>query len=127
MKNKDLGALGEEIALRYLISRGHMLVARNVRVGGSEIDIVTRERGLCHFVEVKTVARERAGEDDCKIPAIHNPLQRVTREKISAQKRAIELFVAQRGLGDWEFCVLGVIVDLASGEAACEFFVEYSV
>jgi putative endonuclease len=127
MKNKDIGMLGEEIGCRYLIAQGQSVIARNVRVGDAEIDIVTRENNLFRFIEVKTVARERiassfrtAGEDQ-------NPLQRVTREKISVLASAIELYVARHGITDWIFCLLGVTLSPDEGSAYCELFVEHSI
>ncbi len=51
------GSDGEEIAARFLQSRGFGLVARNWRPGRSlrgEIDIIALKNGLLCFVEVKT-------------------------------------------------------------------------
>ena len=53
-KRRSPGARGEEVAERYLRRRGHEILARNHRVGGVEIDLLTlRESTLC-LVEVKT-------------------------------------------------------------------------
>jgi putative endonuclease len=49
-----LGAAGEACAAAHLARAGYRIVARNVRAGGVEIDIVAARGRLCVFVEVKT-------------------------------------------------------------------------
>ncbi len=59
-KNKLLvGALGEEIACRFLIGHKYDLLDRNFRQKCGEIDIIAEKMGVLHFLEVKTVSRER--------------------------------------------------------------------
>ncbi len=49
-----LGAEGEARAADYLARRGYHIVARNVRSGGIEIDLIAARGPLLAFVEVKT-------------------------------------------------------------------------
>lgn len=49
-----LGAEGEERAAEHLRRRGYRIVARNVRAGGVEIDLIARRGRWLVFVEVKT-------------------------------------------------------------------------
>ncbi|MEI7452369.1 MAG: YraN family protein [Candidatus Falkowbacteria bacterium] len=51
--DKKLGVLGEEIAVKYLLSHGYQILDRNWRDGHKELDIVTRLDGMTIFVEVK--------------------------------------------------------------------------
>ena len=44
----------EEIACRFLITKGYIIVGRNVRSGRVEIDIVAEKEGLTVIVEVKS-------------------------------------------------------------------------
>lgn len=53
-----LGALGEEVACRYLSSLDYRLLDRNWRVGHLEVDIIADNYGELVFVEVKTRSRE---------------------------------------------------------------------
>ena len=48
------GAEGEARAARFLARRGYRILARNVRAGGVEIDLVAARGALLAFVEVKT-------------------------------------------------------------------------
>jgi putative endonuclease len=54
MSRAALGAAGEARAARHLQTHGYRIVARNVRAGGVEMDLVARRGGLIVFAEVKT-------------------------------------------------------------------------
>jgi putative endonuclease len=47
------GMRAETLAANYLRARGLVIVARNFRVRGGEIDLVAREGGVTVFVEVR--------------------------------------------------------------------------
>ncbi|MFK4089207.1 YraN family protein [Kribbella sp. NPDC020789] len=49
-----VGAFGEELACRYLVSQGLVVLERNWRCELGEIDIVAREGGTLVVCEVKT-------------------------------------------------------------------------
>ena len=52
-----LGKVGEDIAAAFLERRGAVVVARNVRVGRDEIDLLVSVDGRRVAVEVKTARR----------------------------------------------------------------------
>lgn len=81
MKNLQVGAQGEQIAVTYLQSSNFKIYDRNVRLGHDEIDIIAydqTERTLV-FVEVKT----RAKYDPDFLPLLN-----ITLRKKRALKRA---------------------------------------
>ena len=51
--NAGTGAAGEARAAQYLIENGYLVVQRNVRLPGGEIDLVCRDGDTVVFVEVK--------------------------------------------------------------------------
>lgn len=61
-EHNEIGKIGENIAERYLISKGYNIIERNFHVKGGEIDIICNKNiGNLHmkqknisFVEVKT-------------------------------------------------------------------------
>ena len=54
MNNIEKGRLGEEIALKYIISKGVTIVEKNYRTKMGEIDLIARMNGELVFVEVKS-------------------------------------------------------------------------
>jgi putative endonuclease len=58
---RALGRDGEAEAAAFLARQGYAILARNVRAGGVEIDLVAARGGLVAFVEVKTRAGRRHG------------------------------------------------------------------
>lgn len=51
---KSIGNFGEDIAERYLKSKGFIILSRNFSASGGEIDIIGFKRGTLVFFEVKT-------------------------------------------------------------------------
>lgn len=51
--NRKKGALGEEMAIKYLKSKGYKVIDRNYKTNIGEIDIITFKNDLLIFIEVK--------------------------------------------------------------------------
>jgi putative endonuclease len=76
------GAAGEETAAAYLVDLGWTVVARNVKVGRDEIDILAIEAGpppTLVVVEVRSLRTSAFGE----------PEERVDRHKVGRLYRAL--------------------------------------
>ena len=54
MRNKRIGARGEDIACAYLISKGYAILERNYRTSYGEIDIICLDGQHIVAIEVKT-------------------------------------------------------------------------
>ena len=50
--HNELGRKGEEAAVKYLVSKGHRIVAQNWRFHGYEVDIISEDGAYIVFVEV---------------------------------------------------------------------------
>jgi putative endonuclease len=57
----SIGRRGEDLAAQRLIEDGFILLERNYRRAGGEIDLIARKDGLLVFCEVKARASERWG------------------------------------------------------------------
>lgn len=55
------GRKGEEAAACWLEAHGYVIIGRNCRLPGGEIDIIAQEAGCLVFVEVKTRRGSRFG------------------------------------------------------------------
>ncbi len=99
-----IGALGEEIACRYLVGQKFDLLERNFRQKCGEIDIIAEKWGILHFIEVKTVSRERIGyraEDNMHF------------RKIQRIERTIQVYLLKRNVPhETRFQIDGVTVYL---------------
>jgi len=56
-----LGRYGEDTATRFLETLGYVIIGRNVRVPGGEIDLICKDGNVIVFVEVKTRTGSRFG------------------------------------------------------------------
>ena len=109
-ENKHLitGKLGEDFAAKHLVSKGFKIVCRNYWKPWGEIDIVAKRDGLLHFVEVKTVSRERWEEgnwDDWE------PEDNVHFRKKQRLARVIETYLQENNLleaGGYQIDIISV-------------------
>lgn len=53
-KPRSLGERGEDLARKTLRRSGYLILERNIRLGGHEIDIIAQKDDTVVFVEVKT-------------------------------------------------------------------------
>ncbi len=60
-RHGKLGRCGEDAAIRLLEERGYVVLARNVRMPGGEIDVVAKDGDAIAFIEVKTRSNARYG------------------------------------------------------------------
>lgn len=86
LKKKELGANGEEIAVRFLKNRGYRILERNYRTRLGEIDIIAEQGRDLVFIEVKTRSATRYG----------SPLESVTVPKQRKLSRVAQEYVSKR-------------------------------
>jgi putative endonuclease len=84
------GRRGEQIAARHLKRCGYLILARNYRAAGAEIDLVALDGSTLVFVEVKF----RAG------PGFGTPAEAVDLQKRERIRRAARAFAEWRGVPD---------------------------
>lgn len=121
MKNlkisNKIGLLGENIALKFLLSKGFCLLEKNYLTKYGEVDIIAQKDGVIHFVEVKSVSCESI---DNFSQVKHKPEENVTFSKMRKIKKAIEIFLLEKdalSLSPMSIDVLSVYVDQKSKKA----------
>ena len=87
-KHNELGKLGEEIAVHYLIGKGYEIVERNWHNIHKEIDIIAKKGQELVVVEVKTRQSDEFGEPD----------KAVTRQKQSRLISAANAYIVKNKL-----------------------------
>ena len=65
--HKDLGKMGEELAVNYLIEKGYEILERNWRNIHKEVDIIAMDGPDLVIVEVKTRQSDEYGEPDLAV------------------------------------------------------------
>lgn len=93
-----VGRWGEDRAVEYLISKGHMLIGRNVRTPYGEIDIITTLQDVTIFVEVKTLTASRNFQPE------HN----VTARKREHMLACAAEYAAENGIDHWQIDVIAI-------------------
>jgi len=88
MHRSRLGREAEEVAARYLQSRGWAIVGTNVRSGRREVDIVASKDGVLAFIEVKCRRGRRYG----------HPLEAITAAKRKEIARVAGAWLAEHRL-----------------------------
>lgn len=112
---QNIGKTGEDIACRFLLDRGHVILERNYRSGHLEIDIISFDDEGIHFVEVKTRRK------NIQAPPQEN-VDRSKQQKIT--RAAMHFLKSRKGLpyGNHE-CMFDVIaVTFESDNARLEWF-----
>ncbi|HJU11888.1 MAG TPA: YraN family protein [Candidatus Binataceae bacterium] len=84
------GRRGEQVAARHLKRCGYLILARNYRAAGAEIDLVALDESTLVFVEVKFRGDTAFG----------TPAEAVDHEKRDRIRRAARAFAEWRGVPD---------------------------
>ena len=103
MKNKELGALGEELARRHLKRAGYKIIAANYRSPQGEIDLIARKKDCLVFVEVKCRRGDGFGP----------PEEAVTSAKRQKLVRVAEHYLQHEAANaaDWRIDVVAIELD----------------
>jgi putative endonuclease len=131
-RRAEVGKLGESVAARYLIAKGYAIVAQNYRVPVGEIDIIALKGSKTHFVEVKTVTREKVGKNMGRFIDVsrekgsdrgnsgYNPMENISPQKMRRVARAASIYIQWKKVRDWQSDVVSVVLDRDTKKAHCE-------
>ena len=99
---KEVGALGERIAVEYVERHGMKVIDKNFTKKTGEIDVVAQEGETLHFIEVKTVLiniffNQYATRDE------YDPSINLHEAKIRKVARTGEWYVLEKNWeGEWQ-------------------------
>ncbi len=83
MNKSETGKFGEDAVCAYLERKGYLVIKRNYRIRGGEIDIIAQKDGYIAFVEVKTRSSD----------SISNGFDAIDSNKIKAVIRTAENYL----------------------------------
>lgn len=129
-KHNEVGKLGESIAAEYLEKKGFSIIDRNYNKKWGEIDIVTHENKLVHFVEVKSKScslfscENKTGDRDnvsYETQDEFRPEEMLHSRKIQRLKRVIQTYILEKKVEDWQFDVIIVYIDRNKRIGRCKY------
>lgn len=105
---KEIGRLGEELAMGHVEKRGLEILSRNWRTRLGELDIIASDGSQIIFIEVRTTTSVRFGMG----------FQSVNGRKQQQVRRIATQFLQQHRLGSWDvrFDVISILLDRRTRE-----------
>lgn len=103
--SRELGKIGEGIAVKYLEEKGFEIIERNYRYSKGEIDIIAKDPvdGFLTFTEVKTRQNLEFGE----------PEYAITKAKQKQIRKIAELYLYEKEIEniDCRFDVIAIMLE----------------
>ena len=113
---KKIGALGENMACRFLVKRGFRILDRNYSKKWGEIDIVAEKDKIFRFIEVKSIVSYETNR--------YRPEENVHYQKLKRLSRVIQTYLLDKKVSyetEWQIDVLAVFLDLNNKKAKFRF------
>jgi putative endonuclease len=116
--SQKIGELGEEIACKYLESKGYSVLERNYTRKWGEIDIIASKENSLYFIEVKSKS-----VSDLSIISQNEtggrPEDNMHPWKLKRLSRVVQTYLINKRIGNtlWQFDLLVVYIDIESRKA----------
>ena len=122
ISHNEVGRIGEKTACMFLVKRGFSIIEQNYWKKWGEIDIIAKNKGKLHFVEVKTVSRENIRDVSRETLDEYRPEENVHPQKLERLSRVIQTYLLEKDYEDeWQFDVIAVFLDIKNREAKCRY------
>ena len=117
-ERQKIGEIGENIAVKFLVKHGFLILDRNYTKKWGEIDIVAEKSGKIYFIEVKSVARETLN-NVLHETSNYRPEDNMHPWKLKRLARAIQTYLLSKDLNEksWQVDLLVVFLDLKNKNA----------
>ena len=115
-EKRKIGNLGEDLACRFLMKQGFDIIERNYLKKCGEIDIIAKNKGKIHFIEVKSVSHETTLSVSVETNGNggFRPEDNVHPWKLQRLARTIQVYLQEKNVSsetDWQFDVITVYID----------------
>ena len=118
-KTQKTGEIGENIACKFLMKQGFLILDRNYTKKWGEIDIVAEKNKKLYFIEVKSVARETL-ENVLHETTGYRPEENMHPQKLKRFSRTIQTYLLHKKITEekeWQVNLLVVYLDLKNKKA----------
>src|SRR3989339_2255512 len=105
-EKQKIGEIGENVAVKFLVKHGFLILDRNYTKKWGEIDIVAEKSGKLYFVEVKSVSHETSNTS--------RPEDNMHPWKLKRMARTIQTYLLSkdRSEKEWQVDLLVVFLNL---------------
>jgi putative endonuclease len=102
-EKKNLGNMGEQFAMDYLISKKYKILDKNICLWGGQIDIIAQSENQIHFIEVKT--RTKSNEIAY--------IKLISQDQINTLIRAAKRYLFFNDIEDmnWQIDLLFIVIE----------------
>jgi putative endonuclease len=117
---RKIGDVGEDIARKYLVKQGYVVLERNYWKPWGEIDIIAKKDGKLSFVEVKSISRENLSESH---QAGIRPEENMHPGKLKRLHRAVQTYLLDHKVSEdteWQIDLACVYLDFGRKIARVE-------
>jgi putative endonuclease len=114
-KTQQTGEIGENIAVRFLVKQRFLIVERNYTKKWGEIDIIAKQKGKLHFVEVKSVSKPNLDIVTHETLDQYHPEDNMHPWKLKRISRTIQTYLLSRNVPedkDWQVDLIVVFLDM---------------
>jgi len=119
-ETQKTGEIGENIAVKFLMKQGFIILGRNYTKKWGEIDIVSEKDNKLYFVEVKSVSRETLGSVNHETLDNYHPEDNMHPWKLKRLSRTIQTYLLSEKVPEqkeWQFDLLVIFMDIKNKKA----------
>jgi len=109
---KNLGKIGEDLALDFLKSHNFSVLEKNFRSRLGEIDIIAQKDRSLYFIEVKTRSNTNYGK----------PFESVDKRKVYHIKKAAQFYLLKNKSPDYKLKVAVFSILIEDGKTDIKFW-----
>jgi len=122
-EHNKIGKIGEDIAVKYLLSKGFNIIERNYLCRVGEIDIISHEKNSLIFIEVKSKKVKSFSEVK---DLYYKPEDNMSYKKKLRMKRAIRHYLSFNKIDEYkiniEIIVIVVFMEIVSKKAKIKMY-----
>lgn len=124
--SQKIGELGENVACKYLESKGFAILERNYTKKWGEIDIIAKKGYKLYFIEVKSTSVSFVSPETKENNLLFNndsfnkrPEDNMHPWKLKRLAKTVQTYLIQKRIGNtpWQFDLLVVYLDLNQRKA----------
>ncbi len=121
-KTQKTGQVGENVAVRFLMKHGFLILGRNYTKKWGEIDIIAenKKENKIHFIEVKSVTHETYKNKEGEENDNYRPEDNMHPWKLKRLSRAIQTYILEKDIDEdkeWQVDLAVVYLDLVHKKA----------